>query len=177
MLSREENERLTQVGPGTPMGELLRRYWHPIAGLSELQERPTKLVKILGESLVLYRDRKGKIGLIGDTCAHRRVALIYGIPEEDGLRCPYHGWKYDREGRCTEMPAEPPGSVFTEKVRIAAYPVEELGGLIFAYLGPKPVALLPRWDLLVVDGALREAGCTVIPCNWMQCAENKGHNE
>jgi 5,5'-dehydrodivanillate O-demethylase len=172
MMSSEENERITRVGPGTPMGELLRRYWHPIAGLAELQEHPTKLVKILGESLVLYRDRKGKIGLIGDTCAHRRVALIYGIPEEDGLRCPYHGWKYDREGRCTEMPAEPPGSVFTEKVRIAAYPVEELGGLIFAYLGPKPVPLLPRWDLLVVDGALREAGWTVIPCNWMQCMEN-----
>ena len=172
MLSKEENELLTQVGPGTAMGELLRRYWHPIAGVAEMQQYPTKAVKVLGESLVLYRDRKGRLGLIGDTCAHRRVSMIYGIPEEDGLRCPYHGWKYNREGRCTEMPAEPPGSTFKEKISIAGYPVEELGGLIFAYLGPKPVPLVPHWDLLVTDGALREAGWTVIPCNWMQCMEN-----
>jgi 5,5'-dehydrodivanillate O-demethylase len=172
MLNKEENELLTQVGPGTPMGELLRRYWHPIAGLAEMQQYPTKLVKVLGESLVLYRDRKGRFGLIGDTCPHRRVSLIYGIPEEDGLRCPYHGWKFSREGRCLEMPAEPPESTFKDKVSISAYPVEELGGLIFAFLGPKPVPLLPRWDLLVAQGALREAGWMIIPCNWMQCMEN-----
>ena len=172
MLSAEQNETLTKVGPGTPMGELLRRYWHPVAACSELVERPTKLIKILGESLVLYRDRKGRPGLVGDTCAHRRASLLYGIPEEDGLRCAYHGWKYDRTGRCTEMPAEPTGSTFKNRVTIPAYPVEELGGLIFAYLGPEPVPLLPRWDLLVRDDALRDIGVAVVSCNWLQIMEN-----
>ncbi|MGH7772030.1 MAG: Rieske 2Fe-2S domain-containing protein [Candidatus Binatia bacterium] len=172
MLSKEENERLTRVGPGTPMGALLRRYWHPVAASSELVDRPTKGVRILGESLVLYRDRKSRLGLIGDRCAHRRVSLLYGIPEEDGLRCAYHGWKYDREGRCIEQPAEPAGSTFKDRVRISAYPVQELGGLIFAYMGPKPVPLLPRWDLFVRDDALRDIGLAVVPCNWVQIMEN-----
>ncbi|HEY2986706.1 MAG TPA: Rieske 2Fe-2S domain-containing protein [Candidatus Binatia bacterium] len=172
MLSAEQNETLTKIGPGTPMGKLLRRYWHPVAASSELIERPTKLIKILGESLVLYRDKKGRPGLVADTCAHRRASLLYGIPEEDGLRCAYHGWKYDRTGRCTEMPAEPAGSAFKERVRITGYPVEELGGLIFAYLGPEPAPLLPRWDLFVRDDALRDIGVAVVPCNWLQIMEN-----
>ena len=172
MLSKEENEQLTQVGPGTPMGDLLRRYWHPIAGTSEMKQYPTKLVKVLGESLVLYRDRQGRLGLIGDTCPHRRVSLVYGIPEQDGLRCAYHGWKFDGTGKCLEMPAEPADSTFKERITITAYPVEELGGLVFAYLGPKPVPLLPRWEPLVREDAFREAGWQVIPCNWLQCMEN-----
>ncbi|MGH7767587.1 MAG: Rieske 2Fe-2S domain-containing protein [Candidatus Binatia bacterium] len=172
MLSAEQNETLTKIGPGTPMGELMRRYWHPVAACSELVERPTKSIKIFGESLVLYRDRKGRPGLVADTCAHRRASLLYGIPEEDGLRCAYHGWKYDRTGRCTEMPAEPAGSAFKERVKITGYPVEELGGLIFAYLGPEPAPLLPRWDLLVRDDALRDIGVAVVPCNWLQIMEN-----
>ena len=110
MLSVKENERLTRVGPGTPMGELMRRYWHPIAASKELQENPTKSVRLLGESLVLYRDRQGRLGLIDEACAHRRVNLLYGIPEERGLRCPYHGWLYDETGQCLEMPAEAPDS-------------------------------------------------------------------
>jgi 5,5'-dehydrodivanillate O-demethylase oxygenase subunit len=144
MLSKEENEQLTHVGPGTPMGELLRRYWWPVAGSSELTEHPVKQVKILGESLVLYRDRKGRPGLVGDTCPHRRVAMIYGIPEEDGLRCAYHGWKFNRDGRCIEQPAEAPDSTYKDRLSIEAYPVEELGGMLFAYLGPQPAPLLPR---------------------------------
>lgn len=172
MLSFEENEKLTRVGPSTPMGELLRRYWYPVGGSEELKGHGTKLVKILGESLVLYRDRKGRLGLIDDTCPHRRVSLLYGIPEDDGLRCPYHGWKFDRMGKCLEQPAEPAGSTFKDRVTIKAYAVEELAGLIWAYLGPRPVPLLPRWDLLVQPGVLREAGWTVIPCNWLQCMEN-----
>jgi len=172
MLGAQDNERLTRVGPGTPMGELLRRYWYPIGGSEELKHHGTKRVKILGESLVLYRDRKGRLGLIDETCPHRRVSLFFGIPEEDGLRCPYHGWKFSAEGRCLEQPAEPPGSTFKDRIRVKAYPVEELAGLIWAYLGPNPAPLLPRWDLLVQPGVLREAGWTMIPCNWLQCMEN-----
>ncbi len=172
MISAEENERLSRVSPGTPMGELLRRYWYPIGGSAELMGHGTKLIKILGESLVLYRDRTGRLGLIDDTCPHRRVSLLYGIPEADGLRCAYHGWKFDAQGRCLEQPAEPAGSSFKDRVTIKAYAVEELGGLIWAYLGPQPAPLLPRWDLLVQPGVLREAGWSVIPCNWLQCMEN-----
>jgi len=172
MLTAQENERLTQVGPGTPMGELLRRYWQPIAATSELDNNPVKEIKLLGESLVLYRDRSGQLGLIGDTCPHRRISLLYGIPETDGLRCPYHGWMFDQTGQCIEMPAEPADSTFPCRVKIAGYPVQELAGLIFAYLGPEPIPLLPRWDLLVWDNVLRDTGSAVIPCNWLQIMEN-----
>ena len=172
MLTVEENERLTKVGPGTPMGELMRRYWHPIWTSAGLDENPVHKVKLLGESLVLYRDRKGGLGLIGDTCAHRRISMLYGIPEEEGLRCPYHGWLYDGTGQCIEMPAEAPDSTFPSRVKIAGYPVQELGGLVFAYLGPEPVPLVPRWDLFVMDNVARDIGVTEIPCNWLQCMEN-----
>ncbi len=172
MLSAQENERLTRVGPGTPMGELMRRYWHPVAAAAELDAHPVKAVKLLGESLVLYRDLQGRLGLIGDTCPHRRISLEYGITEAEGLRCPYHGWMFDQTGQCIEMPAEPADSTFPCRVKIAGYPVEELGGLIFAYLGPEPVPLVPRWDLFVMDGIWRDIGVTEIPCNWMQCMEN-----
>ena len=172
MLTAEENERLMRVGPGTPMGELMRRYWHPVAAVAELDENPVKAVKILGESLVVYRDRKGGYGLIDDTCPHRRISLEYGIPENEGLRCPYHGWLFDGSGQCLEMPAEAPTSTFPTRVKITAYPAEELGGLVFAYLGPAPAPLLPRWDLYVMDNVVRDIGSTVIPCNWMQCMEN-----
>ena len=172
MLNVEENERLTRVGPGTPMGTLLRRYWYPVATTTELDDNPVKAVRLLGESLALFRDRKGRLGLINERCPHRRVSLAYGIPEEEGLRCCYHGWMFDRTGRCLEMPAEPLGSTFKDRVRTTAYPVTELGGLVFAYLGPEPAPLVPRWDLLVMDGVWRDIGLSVIPCNWMQCMEN-----
>jgi 5,5'-dehydrodivanillate O-demethylase oxygenase subunit len=175
MLSPEENQLLTKVGPGTPMGELLRHYWYPIAATTELVERPTKAVKILGESLVLYRDQHGRPGLIGAQCAHRRMSMLLGIPEKEGLRCAYHGWLYDKSGRCVEQPyeqAEDPNSDFKERIRMPAYPVQELGGLIFAYLGHEPAPLLPRWDLLVRRGVLRDIGAAVIPCNWLQIMEN-----
>ena len=172
MLTVEQNERITKVGPGTPMGELMRRYWQPIAASAEMDGRPVKHIKVLGESLVLYRDKKGSLGLVGDTCPHRRISMLYGIPEEQGLRCSYHGWMFDGTGQCIEMPAEAPDSTFPERVRIAGYPVQELGGLIFAYLGPEPAPLLPRWDLLVMDNVVRDIGVTEIPCNWLQCMEN-----
>ena len=172
MLTAEENENLTRVGPGSPMGRLLRWYWHPIAAASQLDENPVMRVRLLGESLVLYRDRRGTLGLVADACAHRRVNLVFGIPEPQGLRCPYHGWLYDETGQCREMPAEPADSTFPSRVKIDAYPVQELAGLIFAYLGPQPAPLLPRWDLFVTGDVVRDIGFQVVPCNWLQMQEN-----
>lgn len=172
MLSKEANERLTQVGMGTPMGELLRRYWHPVATVPELLEEPVLAVTVLGENLALYRSEQGELGLVSQRCPHRGASLAYGIPEEDGLRCPYHGWKFSRVGQCLEQPAEPAESTFKDKVRIPAYPVQEMGGLIWAYLGPRPAPLLPRYDLFVRDDLEREIGITRLPCNWLQIMEN-----
>ena len=171
MLTKEQKERLTQVGPGTPMGELMRRYWQPIAAYSELSQNPTKAIRLLGENLVLYKDRSGKLGLLEASCAHRRVHLLYGIPEDNGLRCPYHGWLYDETGQCLEMPAEAPDSTFPSRVRLKAYPVEELGGLVFAYLGPAPVPLVPHWGPFVNEG-VRDIGWAIVGCNWLQVQEN-----
>ncbi len=172
MMTQKENEQLTQVGAGTPMGELLRRYWHPIAASAELNRWPTKAVRILGEDLVLYKDRSATLGLIGKACPHRRISLEYGIPEQHGLRCVYHGWLWDERGRCLEQPAEPPDSTYRDKVPNVAYPVQELGGLIFAYLGPEPVPLLPGWDLLVRNDLVKEITVQVLACNWLQVMEN-----
>jgi len=172
MLTEKENLALTQVGPGTPMGRLLRWYWQPIAAATQLDENPVMHVKLLGESLVLYRDRRGGLGLLSDRCAHRRVNLVFGIPEPEGLRCPYHGWLYDETGQCLEMPAEAEDSTFPSRVKLDAYPVQELTGLIFAYLGPRPAPLLPRWDLFVCENVLRDIGLQVVPCNWLQMQEN-----
>jgi 5,5'-dehydrodivanillate O-demethylase len=173
VLTKEENELLTRVGPGTPCGELLRRYWHPIAPTVQLDENPVRKVRILCEDLVLYRDRQGRLGLIGERCPHRGVHMQFGIPEQEGLRCPYHGWMYNAEGRCIEQPLEPPDSTFKDRIRIKAYPVQELGGLVWAYLGPEPVPLLPRWDLLVKERCFRQIFTTMLPCNWLQVMENR----
>ena len=175
MLSARENQALTQVGKGRPMGELMRRYWHPVAATAELEERPTKTVRLLGEDLVLYKDRSGTLGLIDRLCAHRRVDLSYGIPEEHGLRCMYHGWLYDETGQCIEQPFEEtvrPDGRFKEKVKLAGYPVQELGGLLFAYLGPLPAPVLPRWEQLTYNNAVRDIAMSELPCNWLQCQEN-----
>src|SRR5260370_27360980 len=106
MLSKEANDRLTQVGPGTPCGELMRRYWIPIAASAQLLEDPVRRVRVLGEDLTLYRDRSGALGLIGERCLHRAFDLRWGIPDENGLRCPYHGWLYGGDGRCMDTPLE-----------------------------------------------------------------------
>jgi 5,5'-dehydrodivanillate O-demethylase oxygenase subunit len=172
MLTAELNERLTQTGKGTPGGELLRRYWWPIAVSAQLESDAVIGVRLLGEDLALYRTEAGKLGLVSQRCAHRGASLVYGIPEEDGLRCPYHGWRYDAAGQCNETPGEPADSTFKDKVCIAGYPVQELGGLLFAYMGPKPAPLLPRWDLLVRDDLRREVGITHLAINWLHAAEN-----
>jgi 5,5'-dehydrodivanillate O-demethylase oxygenase subunit len=177
VLTPEQNERLCRVGPGTPCGELMRRYWQPIAASSQLAEPGTLPIRILGEDLILYRDRDGGMGLLDPQCAHRRAGLGFGIPEKAGLRCTYHGWLYDAAGQCIEQPYESfvdEGSNFASRIRIKAYPVEELGGLVFAYLGPEPRPLLPRWEALIREDLKREIGTALIPCNWLQTLENAG---
>lgn len=175
MMTPEENELLSRVGPGTPGGQLLRRYWHVIAAAAEITEaRPKKRVRLLGEDLLLYRDPSSGYGLVGEHCSHRGASLYYGFVEEGGIRCPYHGWKYDAAGRCVEQPFENPEGGFKEKICHPAYPVASLGGLLFAYLGPpekKP--LLPKWDLLVRrDGLKKIEICEILRCNWLQAMEN-----
>src|SRR5688572_18330861 len=132
MLTEEQNQFLTRVGPGTPMGELMRRYWIPALLSWELPEAdcPPLTIKLLGEELVAFRDTSGKVGVVGARCAHRRAHLFWGRNEENGLRCVYHGWKFDCEGKCVDMPSEPAESNFKDKVRIPAYPTYEIGGLI-----------------------------------------------
>ncbi len=175
MLTHEENERLTRVGPGTPMGGLLRRYWYPIAAVSQMKERDTFPVRLLGEDLVLFRDLNGKFGLIAARCPHRSMSLVYGIPTECGLRCPYHGWAFDHAGNCVEQPyedTENPQGRYKDKIKTPAYHVAQLGGMLFGYMGPDPVPVLPPWDLFVMDGVMREVGYSVVPCNWLQIMEN-----
>jgi 5,5'-dehydrodivanillate O-demethylase len=123
---------------------------------------------------VLYKDRQDRLGLIGQHCLHRATDLRWGIPDDTGLRCPYHGWLYGADGRCLDTPLEAAGDGFKDRLRITAYPVQELGGLVFAYLGPQPAPLLPRWDLLVWPNSVRQIGITVLNCNWLQCQENTG---
>jgi len=174
MLTHEENLLLTQVSRGTSGGELLRRYWHPVAAAAEFTaQKPILRVKILGEELVVYRDSKGSYGLVGEHCPHRLASLAYGRVDAEGIRCPYHGWKFDGAGKCLEQPAEPADSTFKNRIQHVAYPVQHLGGLIYAYLGPAPVPLLPRWDVLVWEHGRRWiVKESVIDCNWLQPMEN-----
>lgn len=171
MLTREENERLTQVGPGTPMGDLFRCYWHPV-GCSELVTSKPQRVTVLGEELVLYRGASGKAVLMQLRCAHRNVALDFGRVEGDSIRCPYHGWLYDQGGQCTAMPAEPEGDKSHEKVRLASYPTEEVCGMIFAYMGAAPAPVLPLYDVLRMRGGTTTIRAEKIKTNWLQATEN-----
>ena len=173
MLSREENERLTRVGPGTPAGEMLRRYWWPIAFSQDAKPKgaPVK-IKLLGEEFVLFRDGTERLGVMALHCSHRGTSLEYGRVEEHGIRCCYHGWLYDIRGNCLEQPAEPADSTFKDRVKHPAYHAQDAGGLIFAYVGPEPAALLPSYDLLVREDGCRILGGDVENCNWLQRAEN-----
>jgi phenylpropionate dioxygenase-like ring-hydroxylating dioxygenase large terminal subunit len=165
---------IPHVGPGTPAGEWFRRYWLVVGTVQELYDIP-QAVKILGEELVLFRDPKGQIGLLGEHCPHRGSSLEYGDIEDGGLRCPYHGWLFDVHGRCLEMPAEPKDSKFCQKVKHLAYPVRELGGLIFAYMGPdqaKPPPL-PQYAPLLERGGQRQVEpVRHADYNWFNFFEN-----
>jgi 5,5'-dehydrodivanillate O-demethylase len=174
MLTREENETLTRVGGGTPAGELLRRYWMPVACAGELtDDKPIKAARLLGEDLVVYRDRSGRYGVVGEQCPHRKASLAFGRVDEEGIRCPYHGWKFDNTGACLEQPAEPEEGEFKNKIKHTAYPVEKLGGLLWTYLGPEPRPLLPRWDVLAWENGRRWIEKhEIYHCNWLQPMEN-----
>jgi nitrite reductase/ring-hydroxylating ferredoxin subunit len=174
---------LTEVGAGTPMGELLRRYWHPIGLAADAGDTPRR-VRVLGEDLILFRDKTGRPGLVHPRCAHRGASLYYGRVEEGGIRCCYHGWLFDVQGHCVDQPCEPDnGARSRGRVRQPWYPVEELYGMVWAYLGPpdkKPV--LPRYECLeqLDEGEFIEAndqsigggGPQIVPCNWLQHYEN-----
>jgi len=171
MLSQEENELLTRIGRGTPMGEVLRRYWHPVGISERVAKKPTR-IKVLGEELVLYRGESGAAVVMQLRCAHRSLALDHGRVEGDSLRCPYHGWLYDKAGQCLAQPAEPEGSSFKEKVRLRSYPTQEAGGLVFAYLGPEPAPLLPLYDVLRHDEGIKAIQVRNINANWFNHVEN-----
>jgi 5,5'-dehydrodivanillate O-demethylase len=171
MLSPEDNKLLTSVGPGTPMGELLRRYWHPV-GCSEFTTTKPQRIKVLGEELMIYRGESGKAVLTQLRCAHRSLAMDYGRVEGDSIRCPYHGWLYDATGQCTDQPAEPKGSAFKEKVQITAYPTQEVSGLIFAYMGPQPAPLLPLYDVLRMTDGVKGVQVRNVNANWLNGVEN-----
>ncbi len=174
MLTAEDNEILTRVGPGTPAGELLRRYWHPIAIAAELPEdNPVKFVRILCEDLVLFQTKKGEAGLLHDRCSHRGASLSYGRVEERGIACAYHGWLYDIQGNCVETPAEPADSNFCRTVKHKAYPVQKLAGLYWAYLGPPPAPEIPKYDVWArTDGWHWLRALPQLDCNWLQAMEN-----
>jgi 5,5'-dehydrodivanillate O-demethylase oxygenase subunit len=175
VLSTEENLVLTQVDAGTPMGDLLRRYWHPIAAVTELDERPIKRVRLLSEDLVLYKDTSGGFGLLDSRCPHRGADLAYGRVTECGLRCSYHGWLFDREGACIAQPFEEivrPGGSFAKRIKTTAYPVGVAGGLLWAYLGPLPAPLVPNWEPFTWKNGFVQIVFSTIPCNWFQCQEN-----
>ncbi|HWE72656.1 MAG TPA: aromatic ring-hydroxylating dioxygenase subunit alpha [Stellaceae bacterium] len=171
MLSESENQLMTQVGPGTPGGEMLRRYWWPIEFSDHVKDRPMK-VRLLGQDFVLFRNGQGKVGMLDLHCPHRLTSLEYGRVEDEGLRCCYHGWLFAPDGKCLDTPAERPESNFKDRVRANAYEVEELGGFVFVYIGPKPAPLLPKYDVLVRTDGKRVIGCDEDYCNWLQKAEN-----
>jgi len=175
VLKPEENKALMEVGPGTPMGELLRRYWMPFAADGEIQPGDTKAVRLMGEDLVLYRDKSGTLGLVDRHCPHRRADMSYGFVEDCGIRCNYHGWAFDETGRCTHQPFEEiahPDARFKERIQIKAYPVEAKAGLLWAYMGPEPAPLVPTWEPFTWKNGFVQVVLSEIPCNWFQCQEN-----
>ena len=174
MLTPTDNERLTRVGAGTPCGDLFRRYWQPVLLSEELPENdgPPVRVRVLGEDLIAFRDSEGKVGLVDAFCPHRRAPMFFGRNEECGLRCVYHGWKFDRTGACVDMPSEPPESLFRTKVKIGAYPTWEGGRLVWAYLGPdSELPPLPDYEWLRVPHTHMRISKTFEECNYLQALE------
>ncbi|HZT07992.1 MAG TPA: Rieske 2Fe-2S domain-containing protein [Chloroflexota bacterium] len=176
MLSQEENEAVSRVGPGTPMGELMRRYWLPGLLSSELPERdgPPLRLRLLGEDLIAFRDSNGLVGILGVHCPHRGASLFFGRNEAAGLRCVYHGWKFDVHGRCVDMPNEPPESNFKDKVRVTSYASREVGGAVWVYMGPgRPAPPLPDLEWMTVPPERRYQAKRVQHCNWLQALEGE----
>jgi phthalate 4,5-dioxygenase oxygenase subunit len=174
MLRKEQNDLLTQTGPGTPMGDLFRCYWMPALLAEELPENecPPVRVKLLSERLLAFRDTNGRFGLIDEFCAHRGVSLWFGRNEECGLRCPYHGWKYDITGQCIEVPSEPEESGFAKKIKLKSYPLVERGGVLWTYMGPpERQPPLPEWEFATVPAAHSFMTKRTQECNWLQAME------
>jgi phthalate 4,5-dioxygenase len=173
-MTREENDLITRTGPGTAMGEVMRRYWIPAALSSELAEpdcSPVR-VKLLGERLVAFRDSQRRVGIVDEFCAHRRASLFLGRNEDSGLRCVYHGWKFDVDGHCVDMPGEPPETDFKDKIRLKVYPTVELGGVVWTYMGPKDQCpALPKFEWTGVTAEQRLVSKTWQECNWLQALE------
>ncbi|MDH3599638.1 MAG: Rieske 2Fe-2S domain-containing protein [Candidatus Tectomicrobia bacterium] len=174
MLSREENELLTRVGPDMPMGQTMRRYWMPALMARELPVpdcAPVR-VRLLGEDLVAFRDTEGRLGLLDELCPHRRVSLYFGRNEECGLRCVYHGWKFDVEGQCVDMMNEPAELDFKNKIRTTSYPTVEAGGIIWAYMGPAELRPPdPKFAWTQVPESHRQVSKVIQECNWLQALE------
>ena len=175
MLTLEQNDLLTRVGPDAAMGQLLRSYWMPIAGTSEFDSIQSKSLKILGEELVLYKDLSGHFGLVDRNCVHRRADLSAGMVEVNGIRCHYHGWLFSANGDCLEQPFEDtahPEINSKSKIKIKSYPTQVKAGLIWAYLGQTPVPQLPDWEPFSWKDGFVQVVISSVPCNWFQCQEN-----
>lgn len=174
MLTREANELLTQTGADTPMGKMFRCYWMPALLASELPENdsPPVRVKLMGERLVAFRDSKGRYGLIDEFCAHRGVSLWFGRNEEGGLRCPYHGWKYDHTGQCIDVPSEAEESGFCKKVKLKGYPLIKVGDILWTHMGdPAERPPLPAWEFCNVPSEQTYSSKRWQECNWLQAME------
>ncbi|MCL6593820.1 MAG: Rieske 2Fe-2S domain-containing protein, partial [Alicyclobacillus sp.] len=176
MLSQEDNDLITRVGPATPMGQVMRSYWLPLLLSEELPEadgRPLR-VRVLGEDLIAFRDSQGRVGLLEEHCPHRGASLYFARNEECGLRCVYHGWKFDVDGRITDMPNEPPESTFKDRIRAVAYPCVERNGVIWAYLGNQPEGQrpeLPAFEWNLVPASQCYISKRYQECNWVQAYE------
>jgi phenylpropionate dioxygenase-like ring-hydroxylating dioxygenase large terminal subunit len=172
MISQELNDLLTRTGPGSDAGAVMRHYWQPAALSDELEgNRPVVPVKLLGEDLVLFRDSDGELGLIGRACPHRGADLCYGRLEDNGLRCPFHGWHFNRDGQCVEQPGEPDGSRMHERIQNTSYPVIEKNGIIFAYMGPGAPPEFPNFDCFRAPDTHVFAFKGMWDCNWLQAME------
>ncbi|MFT5486281.1 MAG: phthalate 4,5-dioxygenase oxygenase subunit [Paracoccaceae bacterium] len=172
MLNAEQNRLVTETGPGTGCGNLMRHYWQPAALTEELKdERPVVPVTLMGEDLVLYRGDDGTYGLIGRSCPHRGADLCFGRLEDGGLRCPFHGWLFDEAGKCLEQPAEPKGSNFHTKINHTAYPCIERNGIVFTYMGPGNPPPLPAFDCFEAPNEFTFAFKGFVDCNWLQLNE------
>jgi 5,5'-dehydrodivanillate O-demethylase len=171
-MDQAENELITRVGAGTPAGETLRKYWLPVGLSNEIDSDAPTLVRWLGEDLLLFRDEFGRVGLTQPNCPHRGTSLDYGWIEAGGIRCCYHGWVFDVYGRCLEQPGEPAESNFKDKISLKAYPVRELGGMIWAYMGSVAPPELPNYHFLLRDDGERDFSSYVRECNYMQQLEN-----
>jgi phthalate 4,5-dioxygenase len=174
MLRKEQNDLLTQTGPGTPCGKLFRSYWLPVLLAEELPDNdcPPVRVKLLSERLLAFRDSEGRLGLIDEFCAHRGVSLWFGRNEEAGLRCPYHGWKYDVTGQCIEVPSEPEESGFCQRIKLKSYPLVERGGVLWTYMGePQKQPPLPEWEFATVPPRHRYVSKRTQESNWLQALE------